>query len=233
MASIHIEAKEGEIAETILLPGDPLRAKHVAETLLDDTFCYNRVRNMLGFTGTYNGKKVSIQGTGMGMGSTSIYVNELINTYDVKNLIRVGTCGAIQDNLELGQVIMAMSASGDSGANIAYFEGMHYAATADFSLLVKAFNIAENLNIHTIEGGIFSTNTFYDDDPHRWDKWEKHGILGVEMETQILYTLANRLNAKALSILTVSDNIKTGAKATSEEREKSYMDMMRIALELA
>ena len=198
MPSIHIEAQEGEIAETILLPGDPLRAKHVAETMLDDVTCYNRVRNMLGFTGTYQGKRVSIQGTGMGMGSTSIYVNELINTYGVKNLIRVGTCGAIQEELQLGQVVLVMSASGDSGANMSYFEGMHFAATADFDLLFHAHQVAQRLNIPTVQGGIFSTDTFYDDVPNRWDKWIQHGILGVEMESQILLTLAKRLNARAL-----------------------------------
>ncbi len=233
MGSVHIEAEPGEVAETILLPGDPLRAKHVADTMLEDVKCFNRVRNMLGFTGTYQGKRVSIMGSGMGMGSTSIYVNELIKMYGVKNLIRVGTCGAIQENLSIGQVILAMSASGDSGANIAYFEGMHFAATADFELLLKAHEAAQRLNIKTHQGSIFSTNTFYDDDPHRWDKWEKHGILGVEMESQILFTLAKRLGAKALSILTVSDNIKTGAVSGHEEREKSYVDMMKIALELA
>ncbi len=233
MGSFHIDAKVGDVAETILLPGDPLRAKFMAEKMLDDVVCYNKVRNMLGFTGMYNGKRVSIQGSGMGMGSTAIYVNELIKTYNVKNLIRVGTCGAIQEQLEVGQVILAMSASGDSGANTAYFGGMHFAATADFGLLMKAYETAQKLNIPTIQGEIFSTNTFYDDDPNRWDKWEKHGILGVEMESQILFTLAKRLNAKALTILTVSDNIKTGAAAPPQEREQSYSDMFRIALELA
>ncbi len=233
MGSLHIEAKVGDIAETILLPGDPLRAKHMAEKFLVDVVCYNRIRNMFGYTGYYNGQRVSIQGTGMGMGSTSIYVNELITTYKVKNLIRVGTCGAIQENLQLGQVILAMSASGDSGANIAHFEGMHYAATSDFSLLLKAYKAAQRLDINTYQGSVFSTNTFYDDVPNRWDKWKKHGILGVEMESQILLTLAHRLGAKGLSILTVSDNIITGESASSEDREKSYGDMMRIALELA
>ncbi len=233
MSSIHIEAKVGDIAETILLAGDPLRAKYVADNFLENAFCYNKVRNMFGFTGTYQGKRVSIQGTGMGMGSTSIYVNELISTYNVKNLIRVGTCGAIQEDLKIGDVILAMSASGDSGANIAYFEGMHYAATADFGLLMNAYNAAQRLNIKTTQGSIFSTDTFYNDDPHRWDKWEKQGILAVEMESQILFTIARRLNAKALTLLTVSDNIKTGTSSSSEDREKSYMDMMKIALELA
>jgi purine-nucleoside phosphorylase len=233
MSSLHIEAKVGDIAETVLLPGDPLRAKHVADTFLTDVVCYNKVRNMFGFTGYYNGKRVSIQGTGMGMGSTSIYVNELISTYNVKNLIRVGTCGAIQDNIKLGQVLLAMSASGDSDANRLYFDGMHYAATADFDLLLKAHQVAERLNIKTYKGSVFSTNTFYDNAPNRWDKWKKQGILGVEMETQILFTLAKRFGVKALSVLTVSDNIITGESSSAKDREQSYNDMMKIALELA
>ncbi len=233
MSSLHLEAKVGDIAETVLLPGDPLRAKHVADTMLDDVICYNRVRNMFGYTGYYKGNRVSIQGTGMGMGSTSIYVNELISTYNVKNLIRVGTCGAIQDNIKLGQVLLAMSASGDSDANRLYFDGMHYAATADFDLLLKAHQVAERLNIKTYKGSVFSTNTFYDNAPNRWDKWKKQGILGVEMETQILFTLAKRFGVKALSVLTVSDNIITGESSSAKDREQSYNDMMKIALELA
>jgi len=233
MSSIHLEAKVGDIADTVLLPGDPLRAKHVAETLLDHAVCYNNVRGMLGFTGYYKGKRVSIQGTGMGMGSISIYVNELINTYNAKNLIRVGTCGTIQEKMSLGQVILAMSASGDSDANMLYFDGMHYAATADFDLLTKAYQAANKMNIKTYQGSVFSTNTFYDDSPNRWDKWQKHGILGVEMETQMLFTLAKRFGIKALSILTVSDNIITGEASSTTEREQSYTDMMKIALELA
>jgi len=233
MSTLHLEAKVGDIAETVLLPGDPLRAKHVAETMLDDAVCYNKVRGMYGFTGYYKGNRVSIQGSGMGMGSTAIYVNELASTYNVKNMIRVGTCGTIQKKMNLGQVILAMSASGDSDSNSIYFEGMHYAATADFDLLMKAYEIANNLNIKTHQGSIFSTNTFYDDNPNRWDKWQKHGILGVEMETQILFTLAKRFGIKALSILTVSDNIITGEVSSTEDREQSYTDMMKIALELA
>lgn len=233
MSSIHLEAKAGDIAETVLLPGDPLRAKHVAETFLDDAVCYNKVRGMLGFTGYYNGNRVSIQGTGMGMGSISIYVNELISTYKVKNLIRVGTCGTIQEDLNLGQVLLAMSASGDSDANRQYFDGMHYAATADFDLFIKAYNAAKAMNIKTYQGSVFSTNTFYDNSPNRWEKWQKHGILGVEMETQILFTLAKRFGVKALSVLTVSDNILTGAASSAKDREQSFNDMMRIALALA
>jgi purine-nucleoside phosphorylase len=232
MRSIHLEAKVGEVAEGVLLPGDPLRAKYVAENFLEDVVCYNKVRNMLGFTGTYKGKRVSIQGTGMGMGSSAIYVNELITTYKAKKLIRVGTCGAIQEDLKLGQVLLAMSASGDSGANMAYFGGMHYAATADFDLLIDAYHKAKELNIPTVQGSIFSTDTFYDDIPDRWNLWQKHGIIGVEMESQILFTVAKRLGAKALAILTVSDNIITKQEASSQEREQSYMDMMKIALEI-
>ena len=233
MSSIHLEAKIGDIAETVLLPGDPLRAKYVAENLLDDAVCYNNVRGMLGFTGTYNGNRVSIQGSGMGMGSAGIYVNELISTYKVKNLIRVGTCGALQKDLGVGEVVLAMSASGDSGANTAMFGTMHYAATADFGLLKKAYDASQKLGIKTTPGSIFSTDTFYNDDPHRWDKWIQHGILGIEMESQILYTVAKRLGANALAVLTVSDNIITGEAASSKDREQSFMNMMKIALELA
>jgi purine-nucleoside phosphorylase len=233
MASIHIGANPGDIAETILLPGDPMRAKFVAENLLQDAVCFNKVRGMLGYTGTYHGKRVSIMGSGMGMGSVGIYVNELVNDFGVKQLIRVGTCGAIREEINVGQVILAMSASGDADANMLYFGGMHYAATADYDLLVKADEAAKRLNVETIKGTIFSTNTFYDNSENRWDRWEKHGVLGVEMESQMLFTLAKRLDVKALSILTVSDNIKTGEASDSQEREQKYMDMMRIGFELA
>lgn len=233
MSSIHIGAKVGDIADTVLLPGDPLRAKHVAETFLQDAVCYNNVRGMLGFTGYYKGNRVSIQGTGMGMGSVAIYVHELINTFKVKNLIRVGTCGSIQQDIHLGQVMLAMSASGDADANSLYFNGMHYAATADFDLLIKAYEAAQRLNINTLQGSVFSTNTFYDNEPNRWEKWQKHGIIGVEMETQMLFTLAKRFGVKALSVLTVSDNIVTGESTSSLDREQSFNDMMKIALELA
>lgn len=233
MSSLHLEANVGDIAETVLLPGDPLRAKYIAENFLDNAVCYNNVRGMLGFTGYYKGNRVSVQGTGMGMGSTSIYVNELASTYGVKNMIRVGTCGTIQEHIQLGQVLLAMSASGDSDANRNLFGGMHYAATADFDLLLKAHQAAEKLNIKAYQGTVFSTNTFYDEAPNRWDVWKKHGILGVEMETQILFTLAKKFGIKALSILTVSDNIVTGEATTALEREQSFTDMMKIALELA
>ncbi|MDX1476180.1 MAG: purine-nucleoside phosphorylase [Saprospiraceae bacterium] len=231
--SLHLEAKPGQIAETVLLPGDPLRARHVAETLLEDAECYNRVRGMFGYTGTYQGQRVSIQGSGMGMPSLGIYVNELLNEYGVKQLVRVGTCGAIQQKLKIGQVILAMSASGDSNVNQLFFGGKDFAATADFSLLMKAYQTAQDLGIPTLQGSIFSTDIFYDGDPHRWDKWTQHGVLAVEMETKMLYTLAARFGARALSVVTVSDNILTGEAASAEEREQSFTDMMHIALSLA
>lgn len=233
MSSFHIAASKGQIAETVLLPGDPLRAKFVAENFLTDVICYNQVRGMLGFTGIHKGQRISIQGSGMGMGSISIYVHELINTFDVQQLIRIGTCGAFLETIEIGDVILAMSASGDSDANSILFREGHYAATADFELLLKAHSIAQQKGFHTHQGSIFSTNTFYDTTEHRWEKWIQHGILAVDMETQALYTLAKRFNRKALSLLTVSDNVITQAATTHEEREKSFTKMMEIALELA
>jgi purine-nucleoside phosphorylase len=232
MASFHLEAKVGEIAEKVLLPGDPLRAKYVAENFLEDIQCYNRVRNMFGYTGYYKGKRVSIQGTGMGMGSCSIYINELIRTYGTKTLIRVGTCGAIQEDLDLGQVVIATGACGDNSANMLYFEGKQFAATPDFDLLYEAYNVSKEHHIKVIPGTIFSTDSFYDDVPNRWQRWIEHGVIGVEMESQALYTIAKKHKVKALSILTVSDNIITGAAASNQDREQSFMDMMKIALEV-
>ncbi len=233
MRSIHLEANVGEIAETVLLPGDPLRAKFVAENYLTDVVCYNKVRNMFGFTGLYKGRRVSIQGTGMGMGSAGIYIHELINTYQCKNLIRVGTCGSIQEDLDLGQVLLVTGASGDSDANTALFKSQHFAPTASFDLLLKAYEIARELDIRVHPGTVFSTNTFYDLEPNRWDIWKKHGILGIDMETEILYTMACRFGVNALSLLTVSDNILTGSASSQEEREKTFNNMMEVALGLA
>jgi purine-nucleoside phosphorylase len=233
MRSIHLEAEVGDIAETVLLPGDPLRAKFVAENYLTEVKCYNKVRNMFGFTGLYKGQRVSIQGTGMGMGSAGIYIHELINTYKCQNLIRVGTCGSIQESLDLGQVLLVTGASGDADANTLLFQNQHFAPTGSFPLLIKAHEIAKELNIKVHPGTVFSTNTFYDFVPNRWDVWKAHGILGVDMETEILYTLAARFGVQALSLLTVSDNILTGSASSQEEREKTYNDMMEIALAMA
>jgi len=231
--SLHLGAKKGDIAESVLIPGDPLRAKYAAENLLENVVCYTEVRGMYGYTGTYKGKRVSIQGGGMGMASTSIYVNELISEYGVKKLIRVGTCGSIQKDMKIGKVILAIAGSTDTNINKIQFHGMDYAAVADFSLLMAAHDSAERLNINALVGNVFSTDTFYNTDPDRWNVWAEHGILGVEMETAILYTIAAKFKAKALSILTVSDNIITGEGASAKEREQSFIDMIKIALEIA
>lgn len=229
--SIHIGAQPGEIAETVLLPGDPLRAKFVAENLLENATCYNEVRAMYGYTGTYKGHRVSIQGTGMGIPSISIYAHELIQDYQVKNLIRVGTCGCLQEELKLGSVVLAMSASSDSNTNQMVFKGMHFAPTANFELLDSAFHRAQALGINTVVGNVLSTDLFYLDDPRRYHAWIDHNVIAIDMETSALYTLGARNKVRTLSILTVSDNIITGAASSAKEREEKFMDMIKIALE--
>lgn len=231
--SIHIEAKPGEIAETVLLPGDPLRAKYVAESLFEDAACYNKVRGMYGYTGSYQGGRVSIQGTGMGIPSISIYLHELIHEYGVKNLIRVGTCGSIQQHLQLGQVVLAMGACTDSITNTLVFNDLQYAPIADYSLLSGAYQAAEDLGTDCLVGNIYSTDLFYLDNEQRYDALIKHGVLVVDMETSALYTMAAKSGVRALSVLTISDNIITGAKSTSEDRQKKFIDMMKIALRAA
>lgn len=231
--SIHIDAKPGDIAETILLPGDPLRARHLAETYLEDPVCYNDVRGMLGYTGGYRGKRISVQGTGMGVPSISIYVHELINEFGVRNLIRVGTCGALQPQLELRDVILAMTASTNSQVNRLRFGGRDFAPSASFRLLKRAYDSAEAKGIPVHVGGIYTSDTFYDDDPEAWKLWAAYGVLAVEMETTALYTLAAKFGVEALTILTVSDSLVTRNEDPSDVREKSYTQMMEIALELA
>jgi len=231
--SIHIGAKQGEIAPAVLLPGDPMRAKNFAETMLEDVICFNQVRGMLGFTGSYRGKRVSVMGTGMGIPSHSIYVNELISEYGVKTLIRVGTCGSFQPYLKLGDLVLAMSSSTDSHINRLRFGGMDYAPTASFNLLLKAYQAAAKRGLEVHVGGIFSGDTFYNDDPDSWKLWADYGTLVVDMETSGLYTLAAKFKVEALSILTVSDSIVTHETATSEQREKGYPLMAEIALEIA
>lgn len=231
--SIHIGAKDGEIAETILLPGDPLRAKFIAESMLEDVITYNEVRGMYGFTGTYKGKKVSVQGTGMGLPSISIYVDELINSYGVKNLIRVGTCGSLQEDVKIRDVILAMSASTDSSINKIRFNGRDYAPTASFELLKRAYDIAEERDISVKVGNIFTSDTFYHDDPNAWKIWAKFGALAVEMETAALYTLAAKYHVNALTLLTVSDSLITGEETTSQERQETFTKMIEIALDLS
>ena len=230
--SIHIGAKQGQIAETVLLPGDPLRAKNIAETMLEDIICFNQVRGMLGFTGTYNGKRVSVMGSGMGIPTLSIYVTELFSEYKVKNIIRVGTCGALQPDLNIGDLILAISASTDSHINKLRFNGMDYAPTASFDLLLKAYQAALSRKVKVQVGGILSSDTFYHDNPDYWKKWADYGALVIEMESAGLYTLAAKFNAKALSILTVSDSLITHTSASSEQREKDFPLMAKIALEI-
>ncbi|WP_163100889.1 purine-nucleoside phosphorylase [Peribacillus alkalitolerans] len=230
--SVHIGAKPGDIAETVLLPGDPLRAKYIAETFLEEPKLYNEVRNMFGYTGTYKGKKVSVQGTGMGVPSISIYINELISSYDVKKLIRVGTCGAIQKDVNVRDVILAMTSSTDSQINRLTFGGVDYAPTADFDLLKKAYDagVAKGLNLKV--GSVFTADSFYNDNAD-FEKWAKYKILAVEMETSALYTIAAKFDVQALSVLTVSDHILTGEETSAEERQMTFNEMIEVALEAA
>lgn len=231
--SVHIGAKENEIAETILLPGDPLRAKFIAENFLDNPNCYNEVRGMLGYTGTYKGKRISVQGTGMGIPSISIYAQELIQSYGVKNLIRVGTCGAIQKDVKVRDLILAMSASTDSAVNRIRFKGIDFAPTANFELLKAAYDIAMERKKKVNVGSVFTSDTFYNEDKAAVENWAKHGILALEMETTALYTLAAKFGVKALSILTVSDHVLTGEETSSEERQSTFGEMVEIALDTA
>ncbi|WP_078393164.1 purine-nucleoside phosphorylase [Shouchella patagoniensis] len=229
----HINPKGAEIAETVLLPGDPLRAKFIADTFLEDVTQFNSVRNMFGYTGTYNGKRISVMGTGMGMPSMGIYSWELIHIFGVKNLIRIGSCGALQDNLNLYDIIIGMGASSNSNYVSQYHLPGHYAPIASFSLLEKAKNIADEKGQEVHVGNILSSDTFYSADKEAAGKWRDMGILGIEMEAAALYMNAAEAGVNALCILTVSDHIFKQEETTSEERETSFTKMMEIALELA
>jgi len=231
--SVHIGAKQGEIAETILLPGDPLRAKYIAETYLEDVICYNQVRGMLGFTGTYKGKRVSVQGSGMGIPSISIYTNELISQYGVRNLFRVGTCGAMQEHVHVRDVILAQASCTDSSMNRHVFGGFDYSPIASFSLLKAAYERAVDKGLKLHVGNIFSSDMFYRDDKSIVQKLMDYGVLGVEMETTALYTLAAKFGVNALTILTVSDHLLTGEETTAEERQTTFNGMMEVALDTA
>ncbi|HAM79307.1 purine-nucleoside phosphorylase [Ornithinibacillus bavariensis] len=232
--SVHIGAKNGEIADKILLPGDPLRAKYIAETFLEDVSQYNEVRGMYGFTGTYKGERVSVQGTGMGVPSISIYVNELIQSYGVKKLIRVGTCGAIQKDVKVRDVILAQGATTDSRINQLIFNGIDYAPLADFDLLRTAYEIGTEKGLSIRVGNVFTSDTFYRDNAKEVNELlAKYKVLAIEMETTALYTLAAKFDCQALSVLTVSDHILTGEETTSEERQTTFNEMMEIALETA
>ncbi len=231
---IHLDAHPGDIAETVLLPGDPLRAKFLAENYFENPVCHNNIRGMLGYTGYYKGKKVSVQGTGMGVPSISIYVTELITTYGCKNLIRIGTCGAIQPDLKLGDTIIALTSSTDSAINRLTFGNRDYAPHADFELLKTAYDVAIAKGLSVKVGSVFTTDLFFVDDLEKeYEIWRRHGVLAVEMETTALYTLAARYHCRALSLLTVSDQLVTGERSTAEERLTAFTHMMEIALESA
>ncbi|WP_269411909.1 purine-nucleoside phosphorylase [Lentibacillus daqui] len=230
--SVHINAQQGEIADKILLPGDPLRAKFIAETYLQDVTQYNQVRGMFGFTGTYQGERVSVQGTGMGVPSISIYVNELIQSYDVQKLIRVGTCGAIQKDVHVRDVILAQGSTTDSQINRMVFNGIDYAPLADFSLLKNAYDTSMEKGIEPKVGNVFTSDTFYRDNAKEVNELlAAYKVLAIEMETSALYTLAAKYDRQALSILTVSDHILTGEETTAKERQTTFHEMMEIALD--
>lgn len=231
--SIHIAAPEGAIAQTVLLPGDPLRAKFIAERFLEKPEQFNAVRNMFGYTGTWNGKRVSVMGTGMGMPSHSIYVTELLKDYGCKRLVRVGTCGSLQAGVGLRDVVLAQTACSNSSLNRMRFRGMDYAPSANFELLSRAHKAATDKGSRAHVGPILSSDSFYDDDPEAWKLWARYGVLAVEMETAELYTLAAKYGAQALAVLTVSDSLVTHELTSSEEREKTFSAMMEIALEAA
>jgi purine-nucleoside phosphorylase len=231
--TIHIGAEPGDIAETVLLPGDPYRAKWAAETFLDDVKCVNEVRGMLGFTGTWKGNPVTIHGSGMGMPSLSIYVNELISSFGAKTLIRIGSCGGMQTKVSVRDVILAMTATSISTPSRGIFKEINFAPCADYGLLRAAADAAEAKGTPTHVGGIYSADVFYDERPDLNEQMTRHGVLGVEMEAAELYNLAHRHGARALAVLTVSDHLLTGEALPSQDREKSFGDMVEIALEAA
>ena len=230
--SVHIGAQPGEIAERVLLPGDPMRAKWIAETFLDDPKCYTQVRGMLGFTGTWQGVPVSVQGSGMGMPSASIYTHELINEYGVRDLIRIGSCGALAEELQLGDVVAAIGSATDSNMNRVRFDGLvDYAPVADFTLLRTAVEVAERRGTEMRVGPILAADAFYTDRPDLYDTLADYGVLAVEMESAAIYTIAARYKARALTILTVSDHIKRGEAMESAQRETGFSAMVQIGLD--
>lgn len=231
--TFHIGAKPGEIAETVLMPGDPYRARWAAETFLKDAVCINQVRGMLGFTGTWKGNRVTIQGSGMGMPSLSIYANELIRDYGAKTLIRIGSAGAMLAHINVRDVVIAMTASTMSTPSRGFFREMSYAPCADFGLLESAVRSARTKGIPCHVGGIYSSDVFYDERPDLTEVLARHGVLCVEMEAAELYTIAARHGAKALAILTISDHLLTHEALPADDRERSFGDMVEIALNAA
>ena len=231
--TIHIGAKPGDIAETVLMPGDPYRAKWAAETFLEAPKLVNEVRGMLGFTGTYKGAPVTIHGSGMGMPSLSIYANELIRDYGAKTLIRIGSCGGMQPYVKLRDIIIAITASSLSTPSSGMFKELNFAPCADYGLLSAAVAEARGKDVGLHVGGIYSSDVFYDERPDLNEQMVRHGILGVEMEAAELYNLAARYGVRALAVLTVSDHLQTGEALPSDQREKSFGDMVEIALNAA
>ncbi len=229
----HNGAKAGEIAKTVLMPGDPLRAKFIADTYLEDVVCFNTVRNMLGYTGIYQGKRVSVMGGGMGMPSIGIYSYELYHFYDVDSIIRIGSAGGIAENIRLRDIVIGMGASTNSNFAAQYQLPGTYAPIADFDLLRSAVEVAEKMNIKTVVGNVLSSDTFYDDNKDANSLWRKMNILCVEMEAAALYMNAARAGKKALAILTISDHVFTGESLSAEDRQLTFRDMMEIALEIA
>ncbi|MBK8519151.1 MAG: purine-nucleoside phosphorylase [Saprospiraceae bacterium] len=232
MATPHIEAKEGEIAESILLPGDPLRAKFIADNFLSDVFQFNRVRNMLGFTGTYKGKRISVMGSGMGMPSIGIYSYELIKFYNVKKLIRVGSAGSIQENIKIKDIVIAQAASTNSNFSKQFKVRGEISAISDYKLLSKAVQRAEELNLNHHIGNIMSSDTFYDFEKGSWKKWAKMGVACLEMEAYALFLTATLLNASALTICTISDSLVTGESMDHIDRETALGDMIGLTLDI-
>lgn len=231
MATPHINAEMGDFADVVLMPGDPLRAKYIAETFLEDAHQVNNVRGMLGFTGTYKGRRISVMGHGMGIPSCSIYAKELITEFGVKKIIRIGSCGAVSEAVKIRDIVIGMGACTDSKVNRLRFKDHDFAAIADFDLVRNAVDAAKAKNINARVGNIFSADLFYTPDPQMFDVMEKYGILGVEMEAAGIYGVAAEFGAKALAICTVSDHIRTGEQTTAEERQNTFNDMIEIALE--
>ncbi|UOQ46060.1 purine-nucleoside phosphorylase [Halobacillus salinarum] len=230
----HIGANHGDIADKILLPGDPLRAKYIAENFLENPVCYNEVRGMYGYTGTYKGERISVQGTGMGVPSISIYINELMESFDVQKLIRVGTCGALQKDVEVRDVILASTSTTDSQMNRMVFGGIDFAPTADFELLKNAYDSGLEKGLKLRVGNVFTSDSFYRDNAmDTFNLLANYNVLAVEMETTALYTLAAKFGRQALSVLTVSDHILTGQETSAEERQTTFNEMIEVALEAA
>lgn len=233
MSTPHNEAKDDAFAKTVLMPGDPLRAKYIAEHYLKDVVQVNGVRNMLGYTGTYKGKRVSVMGSGMGIPSIGIYAHELYAFYGVETIIRIGSCGAYQADLNLFDIILAQTASTNSNWAHQYQLPGTFSAGADFDTLLRAYEASKKLGIEPHVGNILSSDTFYNDTVDVWKKWAKMGILAVEMESYALYSIASSLHKKALCILTVSDSLCKKEETTPEQRQNSFNTMMEIALETA